>query len=53
MEVTVDVSRFPMTTERQSQAYFATKRDVKMEVKIQSVAVAACFGSTVIAYGRR
>ena len=51
MEVTVDVSRFLMPAERQSQAYFATKRDVKMKVKIQYVA--AGFGSTVIVYGRK
>ena len=53
MEVTFDVSKFLMTAERQSQAYFAMKRDVKMEVKIQSVALTAGFSGMDIAYGRR
>ena len=49
----VDVSGLLTTTERQSHVYFATKRDVKMEVKVQSVAVATGLGSTDIAYGGR
>jgi hypothetical protein len=52
MALTVDVRRF-LTIERQAQTYFATKRDVKMEVKMQSVAGAAGLGGTDIAYGRR
>jgi hypothetical protein len=53
MAVTVDVSRFRTTTERQEQAYFAMKRDLKMEVKMHSVTVATGSCITDVAHGRR